>query len=59
MDYRNKFFVDPDEKLRLRKLDPGYKGDHESEETTKHETEHYRVKLAHQQALLYAQRPTA
>ena len=29
MDYRNKFFVDPDEKLRLRKLDPEYKGDHE------------------------------
>ena len=59
MDYRKKFFADPDEKLRLGKLDPGYKGDHESEETAKHETEHYRVKLAHQQALLYAQRPTA
>jgi len=38
MDYRKKFFVDPDEKLRLRKLDPGYKGDHESEETAKEET---------------------
>ena len=56
MDYREKFFVDSDEKLRLRKLDPGCKGDHESEETAKQETEHYRVKLAHQQALLYAQR---
>jgi hypothetical protein len=32
MDYRKKFFVDPAEKLRLRKLDPSYKGDHESEE---------------------------
>ena len=51
-----KFFVDPDAKLRLRKLDPGYKGDHESEETAKQETEDYRVKLAHQQALLCAQR---
>jgi len=39
MDYRKKFFVDPDEKLRLQKLDPGYKGDHESEETAKQETE--------------------
>ena len=56
MDYRKKFFVDPDDKLRLPKLDPGYKGDHESEEAAKQETEHYRVKLAHQQALLYAQR---
>jgi PPK2 family polyphosphate:nucleotide phosphotransferase len=56
MDYRKKFFVDPDEKPRLQKLDPGYKGDHESEETAKQETEDYRAKLAHQQALLYAQR---
>ena len=56
MDYRKRFFVNPDEKLRLSKLDPDYRGDHESEETAKQETEHYRVKLAHQQALLYAQR---
>jgi hypothetical protein len=56
MDCRKKFFVDPDEKLRLRKLDPGNKGDHESEETAKQETEDYRAKLSHQQALLYAQR---
>jgi PPK2 family polyphosphate:nucleotide phosphotransferase len=56
MDYRKKFFVDPAEKLQLRKLDPSYKGDHESEEAAKHETERYRVKLAHQQALLYADR---
>src|SRR5580700_9156826 len=56
MDYRKKFFVDPAEKLRLRKLDPSYKGDHESEEAAKLETEHFREKLAHQQALLYAQR---
>jgi len=54
MDYRKKFFVDADERLRLRKLDPSYRGDHESEETAKQETEHFRVKLAHQQALLYA-----
>jgi hypothetical protein len=50
MDYRKKFFVDPDEKLRLRKLDPGYKGDQESEETAKQETEDYRAKLSHQLA---------
>ena len=49
MDYREKFFVDPAEKLRLSKLDPGYKGDHQSEEAAKQETEHLRLKLAHQQ----------
>ena len=56
MDYRKRFYVNPDEKLRLSKLDADYRGDHESEEAAKQETEHYRVKLAHQQALLYAQR---
>ena len=56
MDYRKRFYVNPDEKLRLSKLDPGYRGDHESEAAAKQETEHYRVKLDHQQALLYAQR---
>ena len=56
MDYGKRFFVDPDEKLRLPKLDPSYKGDHESEEAAKQETEHYRAKLTHQQAMLYAQR---
>jgi len=56
MDYRKKFFVDPAEALQLRKLDPGYKGDHEEEEAAKEETEHYRAKLGHQQALLYAER---
>ena len=56
MDYRKKFFVDPGEKLRLNKLDPGYKGEHEAPETARQETEHFREKLAHQQALLHAQR---
>lgn len=56
MDYRKKFFVDPAKTLRLRKVDPGYKGEHESEETAKQETERYLVRLSHQQALLYAQR---
>ena len=56
MDYGKRFFVDPDEKLRLPKLDPSYKGDHESEEAAKQETEHYRAKLTHQQVMLYAQR---
>jgi PPK2 family polyphosphate:nucleotide phosphotransferase len=56
MDYRKQFFVDPADRLRLPKVDPGYRGRHESEETAKQETEHYHEKLAHQQALLYAER---
>jgi PPK2 family polyphosphate:nucleotide phosphotransferase len=56
MDYRKKFFVDPAEKLRLQKLDPAYKGEHESAETARQETKHFREKLARQQTLLHAQR---
>jgi PPK2 family polyphosphate:nucleotide phosphotransferase len=56
MDYRKQFFVDPSDRLRLPKLDPDYRGRHESEEAAKHETDHYRGKLGHQQALLYAER---
>src|ERR1700755_586619 len=56
MHYRKKFVVEPGEKLRLNKLDPDYKGEHESAETARQETEHFREKLAYQQALLYAQR---
>ncbi len=56
MNYRKQFFADPARKLRLEKLDPGYKGEHESEEAAKQGTEHYRAKLGHLQALMYAER---
>jgi PPK2 family polyphosphate:nucleotide phosphotransferase len=56
MDYRKKFFADPDHALHLDKVDPGYKGVHESEDAAKQETEHYRAKLGHQQAVMYAGR---
>jgi PPK2 family polyphosphate:nucleotide phosphotransferase len=60
MDYRKKFFADPDHTaLHLDKLDPDYKGEHESEDTAKQETEHFRAKLGHQQALMYAERKHA
>ena len=58
MDYRKKFFVDPAGKLRLQKLDPAYMGEHESPETARQETEHFRKKLTRQQALLHASRST-
>jgi PPK2 family polyphosphate:nucleotide phosphotransferase len=56
MHFESMFRVKPGGKLRLNHLDPSYKGEHESEAAAKQETEHYREKLAHQQALLYAER---
>jgi PPK2 family polyphosphate:nucleotide phosphotransferase len=56
MHFESMFRVKPGGKLRLNHLDPSYKGEHESEEAAKQETENYREKLAHQQALLYAER---
>ena len=56
MDYRKKFFADPDHPIALEKLDPAYKGEHESEIAAKQETEHFRTKLSRQQALMYAER---
>src|SRR5579871_2082425 len=37
MDYRKEFRVEPDTKVKLKKLDPGYKGRHESPEEAKGE----------------------
>jgi hypothetical protein len=59
MHYRKEFVVHPNHKVRLNKLDPAYKGKHESEAEAKQETEHSCEKLAHQQALLYAERKYA
>jgi PPK2 family polyphosphate:nucleotide phosphotransferase len=55
MDYRKKFVVGPGDKPKLNKLDPGYKGKHESESEAKDEIETYRDKLTRQQLLLYAE----
>ena len=55
LDYQKKFRVKPGEKLRLKKLDPSFTGEHESEAIAKEATEHSRAKLAHEQNLLYAE----
>jgi PPK2 family polyphosphate:nucleotide phosphotransferase len=55
MDYRKEFLVEPGAKLKLKKIDPSYKGKHESQEAAKQETETFRKKLADQQTLLYAE----
>jgi PPK2 family polyphosphate:nucleotide phosphotransferase len=48
--------VKPGHKLKLKKVDPGFKGHHETEEAAAAEVEHYRQKIAKMQSLLYAER---
>ena len=59
MDFRNKFIVKPDGKLRLKEIDPAFKGQHESRETAASELEKYRQQLVELQALLYAEKKHA
>jgi len=49
------FRVKPGEILKLRKIDPAFKGEKESEAAAREDTERYTRKLAGQQALLYAE----
>jgi PPK2 family polyphosphate:nucleotide phosphotransferase len=55
MDYRKEFRVEPDAKVKLRKLDPAYTGKDELHDEAKKETEVYLRKLFEQQVLLYAE----
>ena len=55
MDYRKAFRVDPDSKVKLGKLDPGYTAKHKSQESARKEMQAYEAKLTRQQALLYAE----
>lgn len=56
MHFAHMFVVAPGSRPHLGRADPSYKGEHETAEAAKEETEHYRVQLARQQALLYAER---
>jgi PPK2 family polyphosphate:nucleotide phosphotransferase len=56
MGYENMFRVKPGRKLRLKDIDPGYKGHHETEQKAVVELEHYRQKMAKMQSLLYAEK---
>jgi PPK2 family polyphosphate:nucleotide phosphotransferase len=56
MDYRKRMIVTPDQKLRLKDVDPAFKGRHETHEAAAQELERYRQKLSQLQALLYAER---
>ena len=54
MDYRKKFVVEPGAKVRLSKIDPRFKGGHESHDTAAPEIEKNLEHMAKLQYLLYA-----
>jgi PPK2 family polyphosphate:nucleotide phosphotransferase len=54
MDYRKKFEVEPGAKARLSKIDPSYKGKHESHETALPEIQSNVERMDRLQYLLYA-----
>jgi PPK2 family polyphosphate:nucleotide phosphotransferase len=56
MDYRKQMIVNPDQKFRLKDVDPAFKGRHETHESAAQELERYRQKLGQLQALLYAEK---
>jgi PPK2 family polyphosphate:nucleotide phosphotransferase len=56
MDYRKEFEVKPGTKVKLSKIDPGYKGKHIDEKTAQADLEHCCDKVSKQQNLLYAEK---
>jgi PPK2 family polyphosphate:nucleotide phosphotransferase len=56
LDYRDKFIVQPGQRLRLNNIDPSYKGHHETPDAAAAETERYRPRLTRLQSLLYAEK---
>ena len=56
MDYRKQMIVKPGQMLRLKDVDPAFKGRHETREAAAPELERYRQKLIQLQGLLYAEK---
>jgi PPK2 family polyphosphate:nucleotide phosphotransferase len=56
MQFEGTFRVKPGSKLRLKDIDPAYKGHHETHQDAAIEIEHYRQKMAKMQTLLYAEK---
>jgi PPK2 family polyphosphate:nucleotide phosphotransferase len=56
MDYRKKFVVEPGERVKLRKIDAGYKGKHISKKEVLPVIEKHCSKLAKLQHTLYAEK---
>jgi PPK2 family polyphosphate:nucleotide phosphotransferase len=56
MDYREQFVVKAGDKVKLRRIDPGYKGDHENADKGSDAIAHYNKKLGEHQSVLYAEK---
>ncbi|HEY4847796.1 MAG TPA: polyphosphate kinase 2 family protein [Methylocella sp.] len=56
MDYRKQMIVTPGQRLRLKDVDPSFKGRHKTHGSAAEELERYRQKLGQLQALLYAEK---
>ena len=56
MDYRKEFVVKPGTKVKLKGIDPGYKGKQVNEKEAQADLGKYRAKLAQQQHLLYSEK---
>ena len=54
-NYRKKFVVKPGSKIRLKRFDPGYHGEHESRKSALPEIEKNRQKMDELQYLMYAE----
>jgi polyphosphate kinase 2 (PPK2 family) len=54
MDYRKRFVVDPGARVRLGKIDPAFKDQHESQDRATPEIQKHLERLAKLQYLLYA-----
>jgi polyphosphate kinase 2 (PPK2 family) len=54
MNYRKRFVVEPGARVRLGKIDPGFKGHHESQDRATPEIQMHIERLAKLQYLLYA-----
>ena len=54
-NYRKKFIVKPESKIRLKHVDPGYRGKHESHKSALPEIEKNRQKMDQLQYLMYAE----
>jgi len=56
MDYRKQMIVQPNRKVRIRDIDPGFKDGQESRETAQIELDRHLKRMADFQALLWAER---
>jgi len=56
MDYREQFAVKPGDKVRLGRIDPGYKGGHDNADKAVDAIAHYKQKLGEHQSALYAEK---